>query len=111
LILLDGLATSADKYGIDVASWTQTVVGGCAWWPSSTTEAEPVGGDTTTVRYGFLMPEGTTHSSGRRPSSVDRVILSDEDGVWQIDGEPRRHQSPITGASGGLGGWLVKVTG
>lgn len=111
LTLLDGEATGQDKYGNDVALWTATTVDGCAWWPSSTTEAEPIGGDTTSSRYGFLMPEGTTHVSGRPPSSSDRVVLPDEDGVWQIDGAPRRHQSPITGASGGLGGWLVRVTG
>jgi hypothetical protein len=112
LVLLDGSATGVDKYGNDTQEWPETVVPRCAWWPSSTTEAEPVGGDTTTTRYGFLMPETTVHAiSGQPPSSVDRVRLPDLDGVWQIDGDPRAHWSPITGAQGGLGGWLVRVTG
>lgn len=111
LILLDGVATGEDKYGNDVQLWPETDVDGCAWWPSSTTEAEPVGGTTVNTRYGFLLPEGTVHESGRPPSSVDRVRLPDEPGLWQIDGDPRRHWSPITGASGGLGGWLTKATG
>lgn len=112
LTLLDGSATGTDKYGNDTQSWPATTVDGCTWWPSSTTEAEPVGRDTTTTRYGFLLPESTVHAgSGRPPSSVDRVILPGVDGVWQIEGDPRQHQSAITGTAGGLGGWLVKVTG
>lgn len=112
LTLLDGEATGEDGYGNDTSAWPETTVAGCAWWPSSTTEAEPVGGDTTTTRYGFLMPAGTVHAgSGRAPTASDRVRLPDGEGVWQVDGDPRQHWSPITGATGGLGGWLVKVTG
>jgi hypothetical protein len=112
LVLLDGAAVSTDKRGNDVQVWLETVVAGCSWWPSSTTEAEPVGGSTVTSRYAFLMPESTVHAvSGRPPSPVDRVRLPDIAGVWQIDGDPRSHWSPITGVQGGLGGWLVRVTG
>jgi hypothetical protein len=111
LTLLDGEAVGEDKRGNDVRLWTETEVEGCAWWPSSTSEAEPVGADTTTDRFGVLFPEGVAHASGRRPSSVDRVRLPDEDGVWQIDGTPRQHVSPITGSAGGYYGWLQRVTG
>lgn len=111
ITLLDGEATSRDVYGNDVASWTATEADGCVWWPSSTTEAEPIGNTTTTTRYGLLMPPETVHASGRHPSSVDRVILPGEPGVWKVDGDPRQHWSPITGAEGGLFAWLEKVTG
>jgi hypothetical protein len=111
IILLDGEAASEDDYGNDVATWTPTTVAGCAWWPSSTTEAEPVGATTASSRYSLLMPETTLHASGRAPSSIDRVLLPGESGQWQIDGEPRAHWSPITRAQGGLQCWLVRVTG
>lgn len=112
LILLDGSATGRDDYGNDVSTWPATTVDGCIWWPSSTTEAEPVGATTTTTRYGSLMPESTVHAiSGLPPSSVDRVLLPGFSGQWQIDGDPRQHFSPITGAQGGLFAWLVRVTG
>lgn len=112
IILLDGAATDVDDYGNDVATYPATTVDGCAWWPSSTTEAEPVGATTTNTRYSVLMPPSTVHAlSGKPPSSVDRVLLPGEPGVWQIDGDPRSDRSPITGAQGGLRAWIVRVSG
>lgn len=101
-----------DEYGNDVAAWPETTVSGAVWWPSTTTEAEPVGSDTTTTRCGLLIPESTVHAiSGLPPSAVDRVRLPDQSGLWQIDGDPRAHWSPITGAQGGLFAWIERVTG
>lgn len=109
-VLLDGEATGKDALGNDTRSWPETSVPGCAWWPSSTSEAESVGGDVSSSRFGLLMPDGTLHVSGRKPSPVDRVRL-DDDTLWQIDGEPRQHVSQITSARGGIYAWLVRVTG
>lgn len=105
LILLKGDATSRDAYGADVASWPEFVIQGCAWWPSATTEAHAGGGETVTSRYGVLFPPETN------VSKVDRVRLPDVEGLWSLDGDPRRHVSPITGSGGGLFAWLEKVTG
>lgn len=105
LILLKGDATTVDEYGNDVPAWPEVCVPGCIWWPSSTTESNTVNADHSTGTYGVLFPEDTD------VSSVDRVRLPGVDGVWSIEGHPRQHYSPITGATGGINAWLVKVTG
>jgi hypothetical protein len=104
LTVLKAATPARDGYGNDVWSGPEVAVPGCAWWPSSTTEANPVGGDVNTERFGCLFPDGTD------VSSRDRVRL-DDGSVWEVDGEPRQHWSPITGAVGGVYAWLARVTG
>jgi hypothetical protein len=63
------------------------------------------GGDVVTSRLGILFPDGTD------VTAEDRVRLPDSDGLWRVEGEPRQHVSPITGAAGGVYAWLERVTG
>src|SRR4051812_2496040 len=105
LTILDGSPVARDAYNNDVPAWAETVVGGCSWWPSATTESGGSSADQVTSRYGVLFPDGTA------VKGVDRVRLPGISGVWEIDGEPRQHVSTLTGTAGGIYAWLQKVTG
>lgn len=79
-----------------------TQVDGCAVWPRGSTE-NTNSRDQVFVGLAVLMPYGTD------VRATDRVKVGDL--IYEIDGEPGVHASPLTGSRMGVEVALARVTG
>lgn len=79
-----------------------TQVVGCAVWPRSSSE-NTNGRDQVIIGLSVVMPYGTD------VTATDRIKVGDV--IYDIDGEPGVHDSPLTGSRMGVEVALTRVTG
>lgn len=79
-----------------------TPVEGCAVWARGSQENTDAR-DQVTIGLSVVMPYGTD------VRATDRIKVADV--IYEIDGEPGIHESPLTGARMGVQVALTRVTG
>jgi hypothetical protein len=97
----------ADAFGDSLPGESHTVAG-CAIWQSSSVE-DTQGRDTVVTAKTLVVPNGADIVA------TDRVYLPGDDQAkparWQVDADPHRWHSPLTGWEPGTVVALQRVTG
>lgn len=102
VLITRGAATGRDADGNDVHAPVETVLDFVPVWPRASSESVQ-GQDTTVIGITALVPADTD------VSSIDALRVY---GVtYEVDGEPGRYRSPLTGSNPGIELQLKRVTG
>jgi hypothetical protein len=97
--LLKLAITGQDDYGNDILTKTPSVIAGCPTWPRSAgnqmfTSEHVQAQDIVIVGLTIVFPPGTD------VHFTDQVIVRGD--LYEIDGEPGIHTSPLTGFAAGV---------
>lgn len=84
-------------------SAASTTVDGCAVWPRGTSTETVAGQDTVIIGYSALLPPATD------VLATDQIQWAGD--LYEVEGEPGRYQSPLTGTQPGILVALRRVTG